>query len=74
MILPAKARSGRIDPHTTEGGSACSGRLLSLVRRQRQLKQQGHFKKTLPVTAAAFRPCIDIHQASSDPEIGAYSS
>ena len=74
MILTPEARSGRIDPHKTEGGLACSGRLLSLGHRQRHLRQQGLFKRSLPTSAAAFKPCIDIHQASSNPELGAYSS
>ncbi|CAL5228797.1 g11993 [Coccomyxa viridis] len=62
MNLYSEARSGRIGGHTSERGCTCSGRPLSFARCQRQLRKQQRLRQRFTISAAAFRPCIDIHQ------------
>lgn len=73
MIVSPEAGSGRIAPCSEVRGFASSGTPFSPAHRQRQLRQQRQYKGRFIVSAAAFRPCIDIHQASADPRPGAYS-
>ena len=74
MILPPGARSVGVGICRTERGLVCSGRPLTCARCQSQLRQQRKSKQRCITLAAAFKPCIDIHQASAAPLPKAYSS
>lgn len=65
MNLALGADACRTGACWTERGLACPGRPPKLACSQRRLGHQQRYSERCNICASAFRPCIDIHQASA---------
>lgn len=64
MKHPFGASSCGIGACRAERGLVCSGRPLNLTSTQYYVKHRRRPLERFVLCASAFRPCIDIHQAS----------